>query len=32
MKVDPEDEKSPTYGDLLKEGKFPVEIKDEEAE
>jgi hypothetical protein len=30
MKVDPEDDKSPTYGDLLKEGKFPVEIKEEE--
>lgn len=31
-KVDPDDEKSPTYGDLLKEGKLPIEIKEEEAE
>lgn len=31
IKVDPEDEKSPTYGDLLKEGKFPIEIEEEEA-
>ncbi len=30
IKVDPKDEKSPTYGDLLKEGKLPVEIKEEE--
>lgn len=28
--IDPEDDKSPTYGDLLKEGKFPIEIKEEE--
>lgn len=32
MKVDPDDEKSPTYGEVLKEGKLPIEIKAEKEE
>lgn len=32
IKLDPEDEKSPTYGDILKEGKLPIEVKAEEEE
>lgn len=32
IKIDPDDEESPTYGDVLKEGKIPIEIKEEEKE
>jgi hypothetical protein len=32
IKIDPEDEKSPTYGEILAEGKLPIEVKEEEEE